>query len=203
MFVQFLISFHLSISSYSLPEHVFLRSHRLRWCKITGNSVKEMTFVVTLYSSSFLWPKQIHLCPKINSCRQLHVPSTNLYKSLFELGGSFEGKTKRSKPLSFIPLGLLQKLLCQNECMLLSLFWLIGFVSNTLVVLFVNQCTDLQDFLWKTSFAFLNVTQSFPSKYWALSIIFFFLWCWKEGNICFPYNETDTGITNLLKSQGT
>lgn len=119
------------------------------------------SFVFALYSSPLLLPKQIHLDSKINSRRQLHFPLTNLYKSLFEPSGSFEGKTKRSKPLSFIPLGLLQKLLCQNECMPLSLFWLIGFVSNSLAVLFVNQCTDLQGFLWKTSFTFLNVSSEF------------------------------------------
>lgn len=174
--VQFLISIHLSLFSYSLqgaasPQESWSSLVQDHWKLYRGNS----SFVFPLHSSSFLLPKQIYLHSEVNSPANCAFHWLSSIEALFEHSGSFEGKTEKSKPPSFIPLGILQKLHCQNECILLSLltYWL---CVRSLGGLFVNQRTSHMTFMRKTSYDFLCVYSEF-----SLEILWFWQHCFCDA----------------------
>lgn len=191
LFVQFLISFQFSVFSYSLPRTLspqepqssLVQDH---WKLYRGNG----SFVFTLHSSSFLLPKQIYLYSEMNSPANCAFYWLSSVKGLFEPCGSFEGKTEKSEPPSFIPLGTPQKLHCQNECFLLSLltYWLCvkffgGFICQSAHILHDFHVKSILG-LFKCLFGLFSWNIVFLAT--------LFSWHGKEGNnICFPYNETD------------
>lgn len=201
--VQFLISICLSLFSYSLqgtpsPQESWSSLVQDHWKLYRGNG----SFVFPLHSSSFLLPKQIHLHSEVNSPANCAFHWLSSIEGLFVHSGSFESKTEKSKPPSFIPLGILQKLHCQNECILLSLltYWL---CVKSLGGLFAKQRTSYMTSMRKNILRlFMYLFRVFP---WNL-VVLATLFLWSRKVTIFIFHITELifiGIGNRLKTQGT
>lgn len=165
-FLFICLSFHILSK-----EQRLLRSFGLRWCKITGNFTEEIAPLFSLFIQLLFFCQSKYICILKSTARLTAFHWLSSIEALFEHSGSFEGKTEKSKPPSFIPLGILQKLHCQNECILLSLltYWL---CVRSLGGLFVNQRTSHMTFMRKTSYDFLCVYSEF-----SLEILWFWQHC--------------------------
>lgn len=195
---------YLSFHSLS-QEHHLLRSHGLHWCKITGNFTEEMALLFSFFIHLLLFCPNKHICIlKSTAPANCAFYWLSSIKGLFESSLSLEGKTEKSKPPSFIPLGILSKITLSqwmHPTPSLLTYWLCvkffsGFICQSGHIL--HDC-HVKNILWLLTLYSEFSLQIFCSwQQW-------FCDTWRNVMILLLniMKLILIGICNLLRSQGT